>query len=166
MEWFILPWTRAFDYAGRSRRREYWSFALFAFVILVLVEFIKQQLGWSDSNLKAEVASPSGPLNGLVTLLVLTVLAVPGLAVAVRRLHDTNRRGWWIALPIAPWLFWVAAIVGGFNPEWLFRVTMVVIVLSPFALMVLLFLEGTRGPNRFGDDPKAFLAADLAGPAG
>lgn len=61
---------------------------------------------------------------------------MPGLAVSVRRLHDQDRTGWLLLLWFIPVLGW-------------------------FALLVLMCLEGTRGPNRFGPDPKNPTPADV-----
>ncbi len=58
---------------------------------------------------------------------------LPHLAVSVRRLHDVNRTGWWYLL--------------GFVP-----------LLGPIVLLVLFCTDGTRGPNRFGADPKATVS--------
>jgi uncharacterized membrane protein YhaH (DUF805 family) len=55
---------------------------------------------------------------------------LPHLAVSVRRLHDVNRTGWWYLL--------------GFVP-----------LLGAIVLLVWFCTDGTRGPNRFGADPKA-----------
>ncbi|MDT7577550.1 MAG: hypothetical protein QOH17_3883, partial [Pseudonocardiales bacterium] len=66
-----------------------------------------------------------GLLGGLYSLAVL----LPSLAVGVRRLHDTDRSGWWLLIGLIP-------IIGG------------------IVLLVFFVLEGTRGPNRFGADPK------------
>ena len=67
----------------------------------------------------------SGPLNGLTSL----ALLVPSFTVTFRRLHDTDRSAWWMLLVFLPVIGWI----------WLF---------------VLMILEGTSGPNRFGPDPK------------
>ena len=67
--------------------------------------------------------------NGPTGLIVWLLLLIPNLAVAVRRLHDTDRSGWWLLLIFLPILGWLA-------------------------LFVFYCLDGTRGPNRFGTDPK------------
>jgi len=76
-------------------------------------------------GLSGTVTGAYGPL----TLLLGLALLIPGLAVQVRRFHDQNRTGWLVLLNLIPFL-------GG--------------------LIVLVFmgLEGTRGPNRYGPDPK------------
>lgn len=57
------------------------------------------------------------------------VMFIPNLAVAIRRLHDTDKSGWMYLLVLIP-------LVGG------------------IILLVFYCTEGTRGPNRFGPDPK------------
>ena len=80
---------------------------------------------------------PSGLGMGIYGLQWLWGLAtlIPNLAVGVRRLHDTNRSGWWMLIVLVP-------LIG-------------IVVLLIFDVM-----EGTKGPNRFGPDPKAVDAAD------
>jgi len=136
MNWVLMPFRRVLDYSGRSRRREYWLFALFALVLVLLVGRLPQAIS-----------------NNFGSLLIIG-LAVPGLAVTVRRLHDVGRSGWWIAMPIVPFLFWAVALVGGFSSEVLFHVIMPIVILAPFALAALLLFDGNRGPNAYGPDPK------------
>ena len=136
MDWILLPFRRVFDYSGRSRRREYWLYVVFALVLVLLVGRLPQAIS-----------------NTFGSFLIIG-LAVPGLAVTVRRLHDVGRSGWWIAMPIVPFLFWAIALVGGFSSETLFHVVMPIIILAPFALAVLLLFDGKRGPNPYGPDPK------------
>jgi uncharacterized membrane protein YhaH (DUF805 family) len=70
---------------------------------------------------------------GLILLGIFALaILIPSLAVQVRRLHDTDRSGWWILLGVVPIINYIGAIV----------------------LLVFYCLEGTRGPNRFGEDPK------------
>jgi uncharacterized membrane protein YhaH (DUF805 family) len=115
------PMRRYADFQGRASRAEYWLFALF----IAVVEAVLMALG------KAMGAPGSSGAMGASAVLGLFVLAVliPSLAVGVRRLHDTNRSGWWLLISLIP-------LIG--------------------AIVVLVFtvLNGTRGSNRFGPDPK------------
>jgi len=149
MHWIKLASTRYFDFAGRSRRREYWGFVLCWFVLAILLRWIDHVAGLEYAAVGA-VRDQGGRLSGFFLLATL----IPGLAIAVRRLHDSNRSGWWVVLPFAPILFWMIAILGGFNAPLLFGVVMVAIVVAPFVLLVFLCLGGTPGPNRFGADPR------------
>jgi uncharacterized membrane protein YhaH (DUF805 family) len=98
---------------GRSRRAEYWQFALFYVIASAVVGIIDGVIG------------DTGILSGLYALGML----IPGLAVTVRRLHDTNRSGWWVLLMFLP----VIGLI------WLF---------------VLLVFDSQPGDNRFGPNPK------------
>jgi uncharacterized membrane protein YhaH (DUF805 family) len=70
--------------------------------------------------------------------LVTLGLLLPSIAVTVRRLHDTNRTGWWILISFLP-------LIGGI---W---------------LLVLTVLDGTPANNRFGPDPKGRGDSDTSG---
>ncbi len=106
--------TQYATFSGRARRAEYWWFALFSVVVVLVAAIIDVAIGFP-----------------LVQLVVSLGLIVPGLAVGVRRLHDTDRSGWWLLLGLVPF--------GG------------------IVLLVFYCLEGLRGPNRYGPDPKAAL---------
>jgi uncharacterized membrane protein YhaH (DUF805 family) len=112
MHWYLDVFKKYAEFNGRARRKEYWMFTLFNFLAIVLLLIVS--------------------LIGLWFLLPIYVLAVviPSLALTIRRLHDTDRSGWWFFIGFVP-------LVGGI---WFF---------------VLMVLEGTKGENQFGPDPKA-----------
>jgi uncharacterized membrane protein YhaH (DUF805 family) len=120
MEWATLPLKKYAQFDGRSRRKEYWSYFLLTIGLNIVANILDSIVGMGGM-----VWGLWGPLTLLLTL----ALLVPGIAVTIRRLHDTGRSGWW-------WL----------------------IVLIPFigALVLLYFMviEGTPGPNEYGPDPK------------
>jgi uncharacterized membrane protein YhaH (DUF805 family) len=129
MSWYIKVLKQYVDFSGRARRTEYWMFTLFNLIIAVVLGFVDRALGFGSftGNTSGGVAFSAslGLLGGLYSLAVL----LPSLAVGVRRLHDTDRSGWWLLIGLIP-------LVGG------------------IVLLVFFVLEGTRGPNRFGADPK------------
>lgn len=128
MNWMLMPYRRYFDFAGRSRRKEYWMFALLGLLVWV-VWFVGANAVMATSLNGAESVSGTAMLvTGLVGLWGL-VSFIPAIAVAVRRLHDGNRSGWWLLIGLVPF-------VGG------------------LVLLYFYLIEGTRGPNRFGPDPK------------
>jgi uncharacterized membrane protein YhaH (DUF805 family) len=97
---------------------------------------------------------------GLYVVFALAMF-IPSLAVSVRRLHDTNRSGWWLLAPISGYLIMmigtVLAATSPDNPGVGGVVAMVggIAVLGlALTLLVFMFLEGTRGPNDYGPDPK------------
>ncbi len=166
MHWMLLPLKRYAEFSGRSRRMEYWMFVLFQillavafWVVLAIVGGGALMSGGDPSALAAAggVVMIVSIVYGLVSL----ALIVPGIAVGVRRLHDTDRTGWWMLGPIAGYILMV---VGGLmaastpdNPGVggiLAMVGMIMVVVLGLVLLVFMFLEGTRGPNKYGPDPK------------
>ena len=75
-------------FSGRSRRKEYWLFLLANFIVGFLIALILSSL----------TISPEG-LNGVLSIYYIATF-IPHLAVCVRRLHDTDRSGWWLLLPL------------------------------------------------------------------
>lgn len=136
MEWMLMPYRRYADFSGRSRRREYWMFALFYVLVMIALNAVfgtnEVERGNGAFSYGSRLVGAGGWIGGLFWL----VSIVPGLAVSVRRLHDQDRTGWLLLLWFIPVLGW-------------------------FALLVLMCLEGTRGPNRFGPDPKNPTPADV-----
>jgi len=127
MEWMLMPYRRYFEFGGRSRRKEYWMFALLFLIVYVIAMLLSVAVGGSMDG-----SGGGGIMAGLVGLLLGVFLIgsfIPSLAVAIRRLHDTDRSGWWLLIGLVP-------IVGA------------------FILLYFYVIEGTRGPNRFGPDPK------------
>jgi len=148
MEYMFLPFKRYFDFAGRSRRKEYWMFTLLNVIVVMVLMFVVLGTGGFASGIDATAgdAAMFGSLfSGIGILIGLWVLAVliPSIAVTVRRLHDRDMSGWW----------YLAFVVGGMIPYIGF--------IASLALLVLMVLPGTDGPNRFGDDPKNPASADV-----
>ncbi|MGH9756013.1 MAG: DUF805 domain-containing protein [Blastocatellia bacterium] len=88
MNWYIKAWKKYAVFSGRAGREEYWYFVLFNILVNILLMII------------AGVVSPEAGF-GLLGLYTLAVL-IPGLAVSIRRLHDTNRSGWWLLITLIP----------------------------------------------------------------
>ncbi len=97
-----LALTRYADFQGRSRRAEYWWFAL-ASLCWVIVEEIALGILRHLPIL--------GLLASLAALVVSLILIVPSLAVSFRRLHDTNRSAWWILIYLIPVVGFIILIV-------------------------------------------------------
>lgn len=169
MEWMILPLKRYVDFTGRSRRKEYWLWILFLIVADVVLSILDAVLGLGGSATTTTSTAPgaigaAGSLSGgLLSKIFVLGVFVPNIAVAVRRLHDTDRSGWWILLPIVPLLFIAGGVIAvGVSGMIVAGVAFLGFFISGLLLLVWYCSEGTRGPNRFGDDPKADLPADLA----
>ena len=89
-------------FEGRARRSEYWYFMLFVCCVNVVIRILAMIVG--DSNVLATV------LAGISTVFSLGVL-VPQIAVAVRRLHDIGRSGWFYLIGLIPLIGWIFMIV-------------------------------------------------------
>lgn len=128
MEYMFAPLKRYFDFSGRSRRKEYWSWVLFVVIALFVMMFLDSALGLGGTASSYADGSSAGfsMTGGVLTMIFWLATIIPSIAVAVRRAHDQDKSGWFILIPIY-----------GF---------------------IMMFIEGTRGPNRFGPDPKG--AAD------
>lgn len=116
MHWYIDVLKKYATFDGRARRMEFWMFNLFSFIIVCVLSGIEVALG----------------IFGLSALYSLAVL-LPSIAVAVRRLHDIDRSGWWIFICLIP-------------------------VIGIIVLLVFYFIDGTPGDNRFGANPKETAA--------
>lgn len=92
--YYFMAWKRYASFQGRSSRREFWYFFLFNFLALVAILSLEMMVGFSD---------PDSP--GSMTNLYYLASFIPEIAVGVRRLHDTNRSGWWICLPVVNLVF-------------------------------------------------------------
>ncbi len=172
MHWMLMPLRRYAEFSGRSRRTEYWMWVLFQFLIGLGVIVLMMLLGGSallsgDPTAMVAVGGLALLIYGLYGILQLAFL-IPSLAVAVRRLHDTNRSGWWILAPLAPYLLVIVAVsmsVSSPDSAPLAGVIAMVGGLAVLALgitlLVFMFLEGTRGPNHYGPDPKGTSAGDV-----
>lgn len=76
-------------FTGRALRSEYWYFVLASVIISIILEMVEGMFGIAPD-------SEESVLSGIYSLLVL----VPSIAVGVRRIHDSDKSGWWILLPL------------------------------------------------------------------
>lgn len=123
MNWYLEALRNYANFYGRARRKEYWFFTLFNFIIAFVLGFVDGIFGTFSPE------AGIGLLGGIYALAVL----IPGIAVSVRRLHDTERSGWWLLIALIPL---VGAIV----------------------LIVFLVQDGKAGSNKFGENPKERIA--------
>lgn len=115
MNWYISVLKQYAVFSGRARRTEYWMFVLCNVIVMLLLGMVDKMIG-GDNEL----------ISSIYSLAVL----LPSLAVAARRLHDTDRSAWWLLLGLIP-------------------------IIGTLVLIYFMVCNGQQGPNRFGDDPKA-----------
>jgi len=170
MHWMFMPLRRYAEFSGRSRRMEYWMYTLGVCIVwFVLVAVLFSMTGIMFLNAAdPNAAGPAGLFSvlmgvgifGIVCLVFWLALLIPSLAVTVRRLHDTNRSGWWVLAFYAPFI--LQMILGRSSPSLGMILGLIQLVLL-VVLIVFMFLDGTRGPNRFGEDPKGATNAEVFG---
>ncbi len=88
MHWYLEVIKQYAVFSGRSRRSEFWTFMLLNLVILIVLRIMD---GIADAS-------------GVVVLTYSLAVLVPAIAVSVRRLHDTDRSGWWLLATFFPFL--------------------------------------------------------------
>ena len=116
---------------GRSRRAEYWWPVLFLMLISVAGNILAGIFAAALGDVGVMIA-------GLVSLLLMLfslATIIPSIAVGIRRLHDLDKSGWWLLICLIPF---IGAIV----------------------LIIFFVQEGTKGPNKFGSDPKGGAQVD------
>ena len=119
MNWYLKVLKQYADFNGRARRMEYWMFVLFNVLISMALLIIDNVIGLAFEDIGY------GPLY----LIYCLAIVIPSIAVAVRRLHDSGKSGWWILVTLIP-------LIGGI---W---------------MLVLLLLDSDPGDNEYGPNPK------------
>jgi uncharacterized membrane protein YhaH (DUF805 family) len=117
MNWYVEVLKKYAVFSGRARRKEYWMFFLFNIIIAFVLGFIEGLAGSS----------------GLIGIFYSLAVLFPGIAVSVRRLHDTDRSGWWLLIGLVP-------IVGA------------------IVLLVFMVFDSQSGQNQYGEYPKESIA--------
>ena len=116
MNWYLkVVRDNYVNFMGRARRQEYWMFAFINLIIMLILNTIDRVVFSSDMPLLSSI-------YGLAILL-------PGIAVAARRLHDTDKSAWWLLLAFIP-------------------------IIGVIVLIVMMCFNSTPGENRFGPNPK------------
>lgn len=124
MNWYLQVLKKYAVFNGRAQRAEFWYFALFNFLIAFGLVFIDAMIG---------TYSQEGGLGLLSGIYILGVM-LPGIGVAIRRLHDTSRSGWWYLLVLLP-------------------------LIGAIVLIVFFVMDSTPGDNQHGPNPKGVTTA-------
>ncbi|QDU51687.1 DUF805 domain-containing protein [Gimesia panareensis] len=118
MNWYLTVIKKYAEFSGRARRKEYWMFALMNFLISILISIVGGLIGKSDGLIAVS-------LSGVYTLFIF----LPSLAVTVRRLHDTNKSGWWFFIVFVP-------------------------LVGPIVLLIFMVIDSDPDTNAYGPNPK------------
>jgi len=100
MSWYIKVLKNYAVFSGRARRKEYWMFVLFDFIFTVVLYIID-----------GFIAIYSNIDIGVLSLIYALGTFIPALAVAIRRLHDTNHSGWWYLIGLLPLTGWIILLI-------------------------------------------------------
>ena len=119
MNWYLKVVKNYVGFSGRARRKEYWMFILFNLIFCIVAVILDNILGTAIKGIG----------YGLFYILYTLAVLLPGLAAAVRRLHDIGKSGWMILISIVPLIGWI----------W---------------ILVLLVLDSNPGDNKYGPNPK------------
>ena len=117
MEWYLGVLKNYAVFRGRACRKEYWMFTLISTTIVILLGFLDGFI--TDYN--------------ILSMLYSLAVFIPCIAVAVRRLHDTDRSGWWALIGLIP-------------------------LIGPIVLIIFLVQDGSASENQYGMSPKRGIA--------
>ena len=120
MNWYIQVLQQYAVFSGRSRRKEYWYFVLFNVIVTLVLTIFDKGIGTFNET------TGYGVLSGIYSLAVI----LPALGVAIRRLHDIGRSGWWILI--------------GFIP-----------LIGVIVLIIFFVKDSQPGDNQYGPNPKS-----------
>ncbi len=195
------PLVKYAEFQGRSRRSEFWLWVLFRILLGAVAGSVMSSMMFSGlaaihpaANMAPDAMSQAymGAMSNYMRVmpifsLINLALLLPSIAVGVRRLHDTNRTGWWMIMPIVVAvagviLFFIfggsalfSLIQAGEHPndaavgQFILQLvgSMMLCLFLPMLIAEIVMLvfyvsDGTPGPNRFGADPKGRGAAKVS----
>ena len=123
MNWYLKVLKNYAVFSGRARRKEYWMFALFQLIFALAAMAIDNIIGTTFK------IGDQGIPYGYVYMIYTLALFIPALAVAVRRLHDVGKSGWFLLICLIP-------------------------IIGVIWLLVLLVTDSKPGDNEYGPNPK------------
>ena len=97
MSWYIKVLSNYANFEGRARRKEYWMFFLFNLIVAVVIGFVTGFMGG--------VLGKGTSISNAASLIYNLGVLLPSLGVAIRRMHDSGRSGWWILFPFVNLVF-------------------------------------------------------------
>jgi uncharacterized membrane protein YhaH (DUF805 family) len=121
MNYYISVLKKYAVFKGRAQRAEYWYFALFNGIIGLILYFVS-----------AIMTGTIGTIVGSLYIIYAFLVIIPATAVAIRRLHDTGRSGWWLLITFIP-------------------------IVGTIIFLVFVIQDSQPGSNKYGVNPKEIL---------
>lgn len=139
MKWYLKILKNYTNFSGRAGRTEFWMFALFNCLFLLLASILDKVLGTNfDTIFGIHLTMETQPISlqifphGYTCLLYSLVVLIPSLSVTVRRLHDVGKSGWMLLIGLIP-------------------------ILGAIYLFVLMVTDSNLAPNQYGAYPKELV---------
>lgn len=120
MKWYFAVLKNYMGFQGRASRTEFWMFMLFNFIVSFVLGFIGGMLNRGSES--------GAGVGDWLSVLYMLAIFLPALAVQIRRLHDTNRSGWWSLIGLIP-------------------------IIGVIVILIFCALPGTPGGNDYGEEP-------------
>jgi uncharacterized membrane protein YhaH (DUF805 family) len=138
MEWMFLPLKRYFDFSGRSRRKEFWIFFLFQFLVQIALLSLGIMFAVNETFEAVATEESWGSIAPFILLFGIwavfwLVMLIPNVALVVRRFHDQG----------------ISGVVGV-----LLYIGTVIFTLPGVVILIFMCMEGKTGDNQYGKDPK------------
>jgi uncharacterized membrane protein YhaH (DUF805 family) len=152
-----------FSFHGRINRAKYWLAVLVYTAIGIVVAGIGFIMLGNGILELADEAADEGIVVGLLSkgvgffllaLVVYVPMIVSGIFIGIKRLHDRDKSGWWLLVfYVVP--FVLTQIASGLHGALALIPSLASLVITIWGLVVLGFLRGTAGSNKYGPDPLA-----------
>jgi len=126
MNWYLEPLKKYAVFTGRARRKEFWTFTIVNIIIGIILMNIDKSTG---TYVYVQYTNGYGYDYGWIHAIFSLAVFIPGIAVMVRRLHDTSRSGFFIFLGLIP-------------------------IIGFIILLIYMLLDSTPGKNQFGECSK------------
>ncbi len=89
MSYFISALKKYAIFEGRARRAEYWFFQLFCIIVALILGLLEGLIGFAPNS-----------EDSILAMIFQFLIVIPSLGVSIRRMHDVDRSGWFILVPI------------------------------------------------------------------
>lgn len=175
-DYFIFCFKNYAKFSGRARRSEFWFFVLFNFVISSALNVVSQSL-WYATDSYAFLS---------ISYIYSLAVAIPALAVTVRRLHDTGRSGWWllayylpIVLTVVLFVIFFVQLLSEFSfykldsiraedlpwtTVWGVLLSLLLSLIFGILIFVWLCTDSQSGTNKYGPTPKEMMHHGFGNP--